>query len=510
MASSSSRARPTRKAKLQNVDYAVLISGLQVPEYSSEDENSSSDGGFGPKHKRKTRKRLKQRACLICHKMAVASALTQCDVCSRWYHWRCSRSSTSSSSVLGSASCRECLQESTIHSKPRPAIQSLAQVVQLLKKAKNILVLAGAGMSVSCGIPDFRSKHGLYAMVQHMDIDVPEPEALFQIDFFRQNPAPFFQLVRNVFADTPTPSATHTFLKMLQDRKKLLRVYSQNIDGLEAAAGVTKCVSCHGSFAFSRCMRCEARVPTSSLQSAIHAGLIPTCGEPGCRGGVLKPEITFFGELLSDDVSAKITQDRLRADLLLVIGTSLKVSPVAEIPGFLPQHIPQIVINMTPLKKKKKKKNQKLDQRAESSAASTDTGKEEEFDWTLLGDCDTITKYLSAQCGWTKGEHEEQEPQMAVHADQKRVCFNGCHCNEKLASRIEDAAKDEDDEDDGEEAVGLLVWCVLSNAAVIVADGYLADWCCLCISDICHETIPSVTDDDSSAAYYHCECVGSD
>lgn len=445
---SSSRVRPSRKAKLQNVDYAVLISGLQVPEYSSEDDNSSSDGGYGPKHKRKSRKRIKQHACLVCHKMAISSALTQCDVCSRWYHWRCSRSPSSSSSVLGSASCRECLQEATIHSKPRPAIQSLAQVVQLLKKAKNILVLAGAGMSVSCGIPDFRSKHGLYAMVQHMDIDVPEPEALFQIDFFRQNPAPFFQLVRNVFAATPSPSATHTFLKMLQDRKKLLRVYSQNIDGLEAAAGVTKCVSCHGSFAFSRCMRCETRVPTSSLQSAIHAGLIPTCGEQGCRGGVLKPEITFFGELLSDDVSAKITQDRLRADLLLVIGTSLKVSPVAEIPGFLPQHIPQIVINMTSLKKKKKKKT------------SQRTGVEDEFDWTLLGDCDTITKYLSAQCGWTKGEDEE-EPQMTVHADQKRVCFNGCHCNEKLASRTEGAAKD--DEEDDEEAVdGLLVWCVPS------------------------------------------------
>lgn len=473
MASSSSRTRPSRKAKLQNVDYAVLISGLQVPEYSSEDDNSSSDGGFGPKHKRKTRKRLKQRACLVCHKMAVATALTQCDVCSRWYHWRCSRSSSSSSSVLGSASCRECLQESTIHSKPRPAIQSLVQVVQLLKTAKNILVLAGAGMSVSCGIPDFRSKHGLYAMVQHMDIEVPEPEALFQIDFFRQNPAPFFQLVRNVFADTPTPSATHMFLKMLQDRKKLLRVYSQNIDGLEAAAGVTKCVSCHGSFAFSRCMRCDTRVPTSSLQSAIHVGLIPTCGEQGCRGGVLKPEITFFGELLSDDVSAKITQDRLRADLLLVIGTSLKVSPVADIPGFLPQHIPQIVINMTPLKKKKK--NQKMGQIAESKVT---TGTEEEFDWTLLGDCDTITSYLSAQCGWTKGEDEE-EPQMAVHADQKRVCFNGCHCNEKLASRIEDAAKEEqdDDDDDEEEAVGLLVWCVLSvAAAVAVADTWMAEW----------------------------------
>ncbi|CAI5723501.1 unnamed protein product [Peronospora destructor] len=99
-------------------------------------------------------------------------------------------------------------------------------------------------------------------------------------------------------------------------------------------------------------MRCKKRVPTDTLMPIIQAGVIPSCLEPNCRG-VLKPEITFFGEILDDKVSTTITKDRLQADLLLVIGTSLKVAPVMEIPGYLPSHIPQVVINKTALKKKK-------------------------------------------------------------------------------------------------------------------------------------------------------------
>lgn len=349
----------------------------------------------------------------------------------------------------------------------------------LLKRAKKILVVAGAGMSVSCGIPDFRSKDGIYAMIEHMDTHFPEPECLFQIEYFRQDPSPFFQLVRNVFAHSPAPSKTHHFLKMLQDKKKLLRLYSQNIDGLEEAAGVTKYIPCHGSFAWSSCMRCKHRVQTSTLMSVIQAGVIPTCSKDDCRG-VLKPEITFFGELLSDHVSTSVTKDRLQADLLLVIGTSLKVSPVAEIPGFLPSHIPQVVINKTALKKKKLKSNNKKSTPGDAS--------ENEFDLTLLGDCDDIVQYICDLAKWdlsgsgkkseTKGsevvtinssseedksedDDDDFEPhiykkqkqksnakpppptekkshrvQVIEHADKRNVlCFDECHCANKLDDR---------------------------------------------------------------------------
>lgn len=352
---------------------------------------------------------------------------------------------------------------------------TLKDFVRVLRKAKKVLVVAGAGISVSCGIPDFRSKDGIYAMIEHMDTHFPEPECLFQIEYFRQDPAPFFQLVRNVFAHSPAPSTTHRFLKLLQDKHKLLRLYSQNIDGLEDAAGVTKCIPCHGSFAWSSCMRCKLRVPTSSLMDVIRAGVIPTCSNDDCRG-VLKPDITFFGELLSDHVSTSVTKDRLQADLLLVIGTSLKVSPVAEIPGFLPSHIPQVVINKTALKKKKLKTNNK------KPAA----GASREFDLTLLGDCDEIVEQICGLAGWDlprslNSERESSSSLDAVaiessseddddfesrrptppqtkakavrvieHADKPNVlCFGECHCSNRLDDRHND---------DNDDATSGFVW----------------------------------------------------
>uniref|UniRef100_K3WVE4 Deacetylase sirtuin-type domain-containing protein n=1 Tax=Globisporangium ultimum (strain ATCC 200006 / CBS 805.95 / DAOM BR144) TaxID=431595 RepID=K3WVE4_GLOUD len=430
---SASRARLSRRAKLQDVDYAVLASGQQIPEYSSESSSDDDEtyGGSSSRRRRTARKRKgnsdtecvavappngsnkrkrkKLQAtdqCFICEKESK-SAFMQCEICARWYHYRCWKP-FEASSVLGHTSCHECVQETPSNGldaaspHPHQKIATLKDFVGVLKKAKKILVVAGAGMSVSCGIPDFRSKDGIYAMVRHMDTHLPEPECLFQIEYFRQDPSPFYQLVRNVFAHSPLPSPTHRFLKLLQDKKKLLRVYSQNIDGLEEAAGVTKYIPCHGSFAWSTCMKCKHRVATSTLMDVILAGVIPTCGVEGCRG-VLKPDITFFGELLSDHVSTSITKDRLQADLLLVIGTSLKVSPVAEIPGFLPRHIPQVVINKTALKKKKLNKSSSTSgasKKLKKNGRGGEDDDKDEFDLTLLGNCDDIVQHICELTHW--------------------------------------------------------------------------------------------------------------
>ncbi|GLE07232.1 hypothetical protein PINS_up017255, partial [Pythium insidiosum] len=324
---SSARARPTRRAKLTNVDYAVLTSGQAVPEFSSEERSRTTTmGALGDA--------VAATQCWICRRSSRA-AMFQCDICSRWCHESCGRP-IDARSVLANTSCRECLKESVVSAKsalPRKKMDTVQDLIKVLRRAKKVLVIAGAGISVSCGIPDFRSKDGIYEMVKHMDFALPEPECLFHIDYFREDPTPFFQVVQNVFAHSPQPSTTHFFLKSLQDKGMLLRLYSQNIDGLEEVAGVTKYIPCHGSFAWSSCMRCKARVRTQSVLPVIQAGVIPTCSELNCRG-VLKPEVTFFGEILSDSVSTSITKDRLEADLILVLGTSLKVSPVAEIPSF--------------------------------------------------------------------------------------------------------------------------------------------------------------------------------
>ncbi|KAL4118552.1 hypothetical protein PRIC2_010877 [Phytophthora ramorum] len=459
--------RPSRKAKRTDVDYAVLSSGQQIPEYSTE-EDDSADESYGT-NKKKRRKGSTE--CFICHRppRTYRNTMLQCDSCSRLYHAACGKP-FQSASILGNTSCYECLQEAkvdSLSSLPRKTLDSIADFVKVLKKAKKVVVIAGAGISVSCGIPDFRSKDGIYAMARNMDVVLPEPECLFQIDYFREDPAPFFEVVRNAFANSPKPSPTHWFLRLLQDKKKLLRVYTQNIDGLEEAAGVTRCIPCHGSFAYSACMRCKKRVPTNTLMPVIQAGIIPSCSEPNCRG-VLKPEITFFGEILDDKVSTTITKDRLQADLLIVMGTSLKVAPVMEIPGYLPSHIPQVVINKTVLKKKKLK-SKRLSTGGTMSRVSTNRGNdngatdEEEFDMSLLGDCDDIIRYVCKQAGWALDPNAikaaKKKPlihrsEIISHQDAtgKRVyCFGECQCKNKLAAGMNGDDDEEEDEEEEEE-----------------------------------------------------------
>ncbi|TDH72031.1 hypothetical protein CCR75_002527 [Bremia lactucae] len=460
--------RPRRKAKRTDVDYAVLSSGQQIPEYSDENDDSN-DESYGSNYRKKRRKQKTE--CFICHRppRTYKRTMLQCDSCSRLYHAACGKP-FQSASILGNTSCYECLQEAKVDSLsalPREPLNSIADFVKILKKAKKILIIAGAGISVSCGIPDFRSKDGIYAMARKMDVVLPEPECLFQIDYFRDDPAPFFEVVRHAFATSPKPSLTHWFFKLLQNKNKLLRVYTQNIDGLEQAAGVTRCIPCHGSFAYSACMRCKKRMLTSSLMPVIQAGIVPSCSEAHCRG-VFKPEITFFGEMLPDKVSTMITKDRVRADLLLVMGTSLKVAPVMEIPSYLPSHIPQVVINKTALTKKKLKAkvrvtNGMVNSRSGFLNDKLETRDEEDFDMSLLGNCDDILRYVCAQAGWELEPPAHQvemteaatlENQVVLHENtcRKRVyCFGTCQCKNKLATNMDKKDEGQDEEQEKEE-----------------------------------------------------------
>lgn len=125
-------------------------------------------------------------------------------------------------------------------SKEEECFKSLSSVVDLIRKKKNILVLVGAGISVSCGIPDFRSQDGLYETLNCEEFGVVVAEDLFDYEFFKENPHPFYKFAREFFFSTVAsvqPSFSHLFLAMLQEKNQLLRVYTQNIDGLEELAG---------------------------------------------------------------------------------------------------------------------------------------------------------------------------------------------------------------------------------------------------------------------------------
>jgi NAD-dependent SIR2 family protein deacetylase len=192
--------------------------------------------------------------------------------------------------------------------------------------------------SVSAGIPDFRTpKTGLYDNLQKYNL--PYAEAVFDIQFFRKNPAPFVMLASEIWPATDRyfPTYTHAFVKVLQDKKKLLRIYTQNIDGLERAVGVSdhSLIECHGHFRSGRCINCKTAVVDMEVikQRILIERKVPICS--ACKKGYVKPDIVFFGEQLPAIFETALDNDLPKVDLLLVMGTSLHVPPVANIPEWV-------------------------------------------------------------------------------------------------------------------------------------------------------------------------------
>ena len=128
-------------------------------------------------------------------------------------------------------------------------VNTLEHCVDLIKNSSNIIILTGAGVSVSCGIPDFRSRDGVYARLAVDFPDLPDPQAMFDIQYFKKDPRPFFKFAREIYPGQFQPSPCHKFIKCVESSGKLLRNYTQNIDTLEQVAGINNVIQCHGSFA---------------------------------------------------------------------------------------------------------------------------------------------------------------------------------------------------------------------------------------------------------------------
>ncbi|XP_069480017.1 NAD-dependent protein deacetylase sirtuin-3, mitochondrial isoform X2 [Ambystoma mexicanum] len=202
--------------------------------------------------------------------------------------------------------------------------------------------MVGAGISTPSGIPDFRSpESGLYSNLQSYDL--PYPEAIFELSYFFHNPRPFFTLARELYPGNFRPNYVHYFLRHLHDRGQLLRLYTQNIDGLERAAGIppSKLVEAHGTFATATCTACLRSFPGQDFRLHIMEGQIPYCSV--CRG-LIKPDIVFFGEELPRRFFLHLT-DFPMADLLIIIGTSLEVEPFASLAGVVRGSVPRLLIN---------------------------------------------------------------------------------------------------------------------------------------------------------------------
>jgi len=381
----------------------------------------------------------------------------------------------------------------------RTPVTSIDEVVDLIRGASSVLILTGAGVSTSCGIPDFRSENGIYARLKTDYPTLPDPQSMFDMKYFKRDQKPFFDFAAEIWPGNFRPAPSHHFIAQVEAHSKLLRNYTQNIDTLEQVAGISRVIQCHGSFSTASCLVCKHRVPSSEIETDVKAKRIPICckagtdecpmppvkevegdgvgavagrsaddalsttsflgpmppvppaptavapvgaggmadttappgsflhtpapsgpraaGEsttgalPGHDGAavvaegtpenpsssyeslpewlrmmlpkpepplqpVMKPDIVFFGQDLPEVFYENLPRDAETCDLVIVIGSSLKVSPVARIPDMIPPEVPQILINREPLPHLK-------------------------FNAELLGNCDEILEEISARLGWT-------------------------------------------------------------------------------------------------------------
>ena len=292
------------------------------------------------------------------------------------------------------------------------------KAAQLLRTSSNIVVLTGAGISTSLGIPDFRSEgSGLYDQLEDEGIDM-DPQDVFHIDTFRYDPSIFYRVAEKLCAASKSTSTgipritpTHELIRTLQDRGKLLTNYTQNIDGLEIVAGLRpeKLIQAHGSLWTGSCLRCEEsfgeefrsnlvrgvpmwcpicldedaaevarprkRKRASKSASIQRRKRIDDYDDDALEECVVRPDIAFFGEPLSDAYATRMEQDKLTADLLIVIGTSMSVGPLNKLPSEM-QDVAQVFISKSAYK-----------------------GRSAQPDIQLLGDCDSVVADLFEEAG---------------------------------------------------------------------------------------------------------------
>lgn len=225
--------------------------------------------------------------------------------------------------------------------------RTIEAVADYIKKnnVKRVVVMTGAGISTSAGIPDFRSPNtGLYANLARLNL--PYAEAVFDISYFRTNPRPFYELAHELYPGKFRPTITHSFISLLQKKGMLLKAFTQNIDCLEREAGVLdeNIVEAHGSFATQRCIECHTEYPKAKMLEAVEARNVPHCTRSKCNG-LVKPDIVFFGEALPESFHRNRSLPAM-ADLAIVMGTSLTVQPFASLPSFVREETPRVLINL--------------------------------------------------------------------------------------------------------------------------------------------------------------------
>ncbi len=203
--------------------------------------------------------------------------------------------------------------------------RAIEKAAQLIANSHYAVALTGAGISTPSGLPDFRSpESGLWSKVDPMEVA--------SIHAFRRDPKTFYQWYAprgEAFLEAE-PNPAHRALAHLEEMGLLKATITQNIDNLHQRAGSQRVIELHGNAREALCLACGNRVPSEPLwQRFKEEGEVPLCER--C-GGYMKPNVILFGELLPTDALSAAWEEAERCDLMLVVGSSLLITPAADLP----------------------------------------------------------------------------------------------------------------------------------------------------------------------------------
>ncbi|WP_088361976.1 NAD-dependent protein deacylase [Bacillus cereus] len=220
-------------------------------------------------------------------------------------------------------------------------MNDIKQVKQLIEQSKKIVLFTGAGISVPSGLKDFRSSNGLWTNNESF-------ESIISLSYFKSKPKEFWKYYKEIFESkllqNYLPNKGHQFFSDLEKKGKEVTVITQNIDGLHTKAGSTDVLEMHGTLQTATCPKCKSKYDLEYINN----NNIPRCSKVNGKGNIcnfiLKPDVVLFGDSIHHFNEA--LDKAYEADLFIVVGSSLEVWPVNQIPEIITgTDIPTIIIN---------------------------------------------------------------------------------------------------------------------------------------------------------------------
>ena len=201
-------------------------------------------------------------------------------------------------------------------------MSKIKELQEIIDRSNNIVFFGGAGVSTESGIPDFRSKNGIFNSIEKYGL---RPEEILSHSYYLKNTAKFYDYYKkNLIFKDAKPNAAHLKLSQLEKDGKLKAVITQNIDGLHQKAGSKNVLELHGNIYRNYCMKCGKKY---SLEYILKSEGIPTCE---C-GGLVKPDVVLYEESLDNTILTLSTEYISQAETLIIGGTSLVVQPAASL-----------------------------------------------------------------------------------------------------------------------------------------------------------------------------------